>query len=122
MGRRTLLPRCPIQKMTPATRRMTPHELQRVTSDFFESGSFRGNRGAPRLIEVMTPQAIRGVQEEMTSDLGVGYGEHRRADAQTSCDSAGSSDPATTEPTPSALPATKPETQPSESPELEPAK
>src|SRR5262245_36415920 len=24
---------------------------------------------------------------------GVGYGEHRRADAQTSCDSAGSSDP-----------------------------
>jgi hypothetical protein len=28
----------------------------------------------------------------MTSDLGVGYGEHRRADAQTSCDSAGSSD------------------------------
>ena len=29
----------------------------------------------------------------MTSDLGVGYGEHRRADAQTSCDSAGSSDP-----------------------------
>jgi hypothetical protein len=30
--------------------------------------------------------------------------------------------PATTEPTPSLLPATKPETQPSESPELEPAK
>ena len=29
----------------------------------------------------------------MTSDLGAGYGEHRRADAQTSCDSAGSSDP-----------------------------
>jgi hypothetical protein len=28
----------------------------------------------------------------MMSDLGVGYGEHRRADAQTSCDSAGSSD------------------------------
>src|SRR5262245_61501086 len=28
----------------------------------------------------------------MTSDLGAGYGEHRRADAQTSCDSAGSSD------------------------------
>jgi hypothetical protein len=28
----------------------------------------------------------------MTSDLGVGYGEHRRADPQTSCDSAGSSD------------------------------
>src|SRR5262245_9779256 len=27
----------------------------------------------------------------MTSDLGVGYGEHRRTDAQTSCDSAGSS-------------------------------
>ena len=27
----------------------------------------------------------------MTSELGVGYGEHRRADAQTSCDSAGSS-------------------------------
>jgi hypothetical protein len=32
------------------------------------------------------------VQEEMMSDLGVGYGEHRRADAQTSCDPAGSSD------------------------------
>jgi hypothetical protein len=29
----------------------------------------------------------------MTSYLGAGYGEHRRADAQTSCDSAGSSDP-----------------------------
>jgi hypothetical protein len=29
----------------------------------------------------------------MTSDLGAGYGEYRRADAQTSCDSAGSSDP-----------------------------
>ena len=28
----------------------------------------------------------------MTSDLGANYGEHRRADAQTSCDSAGSSD------------------------------
>src|SRR5215510_12856977 len=27
----------------------------------------------------------------MTSDLGVGYGEYRRADVQTSCDSAGSS-------------------------------
>ena len=40
----------------------------------------------------MTAAAIRGVQEEMTSDLGVGYGEHRRADAQTSCNSAGSSD------------------------------
>jgi hypothetical protein len=31
------------------------------------------------------------VQEEMTSDLGAYYGGHRRADAQTSCDSAGSS-------------------------------
>jgi len=29
----------------------------------------------------------------MTSDLGADYGEHRRADAQTSCDSTGSSDP-----------------------------
>jgi hypothetical protein len=29
----------------------------------------------------------------MTSYLGAGYGEHRRPDAQTSCDSAGSSDP-----------------------------
>jgi hypothetical protein len=38
-------------------------------------------------------QAIRGVQEEMTNYLGADYGEHRRADAQTSCDSAGSSDP-----------------------------
>ena len=28
----------------------------------------------------------------MTSDLGANYGEHRRADAKTSCDSAGSSD------------------------------
>ena len=28
----------------------------------------------------------------MTSNLGVGYGEHRRTDAQTSCDSAGSPD------------------------------
>ena len=28
----------------------------------------------------------------MTSYLGVNYGEHRRADAQTSCDSTGSSD------------------------------
>jgi hypothetical protein len=28
----------------------------------------------------------------MTSDLGAGYGEHRSTDAQTSCDSAGSSD------------------------------
>jgi hypothetical protein len=36
---------------------------------------------------------MHGVQEEMTSYLGAGYGEHRRADAQTSCDSAGSSDP-----------------------------
>jgi hypothetical protein len=34
---------------------------------------------------------MRGVQEEMTSYLGVGYGEHRRADAQTSGDSVGSS-------------------------------
>src|SRR4029453_1676012 len=34
---------------------------------------------------------MRGAQEEMTSDLGAGYGEHRRADAQTSCDSSGSS-------------------------------
>src|SRR5262245_830655 len=34
---------------------------------------------------------MRGAQEEMTSDPGVGYGEHRRADAQTSCDSSGSS-------------------------------
>ena len=34
---------------------------------------------------------MRGVQEEMTSYLGANYGEHRRADAQTSCDSAGSS-------------------------------
>ena len=32
-----------------------------------------------------------GVQEEMTNYLGADYGEHRRADAQTSCDSAGSS-------------------------------
>jgi hypothetical protein len=32
------------------------------------------------------------VQEEMTSYLGADYGEHRRADAQTSCDSARSSD------------------------------
>jgi hypothetical protein len=33
-------------------------------------------------------------QEEMAYYLGgVSYGEHRRADAQTSCDSAGSSDP-----------------------------
>jgi hypothetical protein len=32
------------------------------------------------------------VQEEMMSYLGADYGEHRRADAQTSCDSAGSSD------------------------------
>jgi hypothetical protein len=29
----------------------------------------------------------------MTNYLGVGYGEHRRADAQTSCDSVGLSDP-----------------------------
>ena len=29
---------------------------------------------------------------KMTSDPGANYGEHRRADAQTSCDSAGSSD------------------------------
>jgi hypothetical protein len=28
----------------------------------------------------------------MTSDLGAGYGEHRRTDAQASCDSVGSSD------------------------------
>jgi hypothetical protein len=35
---------------------------------------------------------MRGVREEMTSYLGVHYGEHRRADAQTSCDSARSSD------------------------------
>jgi hypothetical protein len=34
---------------------------------------------------------MRGAQEKMTSDLGVGYGEHRRAEAQTSCDSSGSS-------------------------------
>jgi hypothetical protein len=39
--------------------------------------------------------AAGGVQDEMMSDLGVGYGEHRRADAQTSsCDSVGSSDTA----------------------------
>jgi hypothetical protein len=36
---------------------------------------------------------MRGVQEVMTNYLGAHYGEHRRADAQTSCDSAGSSDP-----------------------------
>jgi hypothetical protein len=30
----------------------------------------------------------------MKNYLGAGYGEHRRADAQTSCDSAGSSNPA----------------------------
>jgi hypothetical protein len=36
---------------------------------------------------------MRGVQEEMRNDLGADYGEHRRADAKTSCDSAGSSDP-----------------------------
>ena len=35
---------------------------------------------------------MRGVQEEMTNYLGADYGEHRRTDAQTSCDSAGSSD------------------------------
>src|SRR5262245_60347631 len=29
----------------------------------------------------------------MRSDRGAHYGEHRRADSQTSCDSAGSSDP-----------------------------
>ena len=34
---------------------------------------------------------MRGVQEKMTSDLGANYGEHRRTDAHTSCDSAGSS-------------------------------
>ena len=32
------------------------------------------------------------MQVEMTSYLGANYGEHRRADAKTSCDSAGSSD------------------------------
>jgi hypothetical protein len=36
---------------------------------------------------------MRGVQEEMTIYPGAGYGEHRRAVAQTSCDSTGSSDP-----------------------------
>src|SRR5262245_63397299 len=36
---------------------------------------------------------MRGVQEEKTNYLGADYGEHRRADAQTSCDSVGSSDP-----------------------------
>jgi hypothetical protein len=36
---------------------------------------------------------MHGLQEKMRSYLGVGYGEHRRPDAQTSCDSAGSSDP-----------------------------
>ena len=40
----------------------------------------------------LTSWPQHSVQEEMTSDLGVGYGEHRRADAQTSCDTAGSSD------------------------------
>jgi hypothetical protein len=39
-------------------------------------------------------QAMRGVQEEMTNYLGAGYGEHRRADAQPSRDSAGSSNSA----------------------------
>ena len=34
-----------------------------------------------------------GVQEEMANYRGADYGEHRRADTQTSCDSAGSSDP-----------------------------
>jgi hypothetical protein len=48
------------------------------------------NPDASPLIVVMA--AAGGAQEEMMSDLGVGYGEHRRADAQTSCDSAGSSD------------------------------
>jgi hypothetical protein len=42
--------------------------------------------------------------------------------AQTSCDSAGSSDTGYNRAHPSPLPATKPETQPSESPELVPAK
>jgi hypothetical protein len=49
------------------------------------------NPDASPLIVVMA--AAGGAQEEMMSDLGVDYGEHRRADAQTSCDSAGSSDP-----------------------------
>src|SRR5262245_344621 len=42
---------------------------------------------------VAASKPSRDVQEEMTSYLGDNYGEHRRADAQTSCDSAGSSDP-----------------------------
>ena len=37
---------------------------------------------------------MRGVQEEMTSYLGANYGEHRRTDAQTSCDFARSSNSA----------------------------
>src|SRR5262245_64554868 len=37
-------------------------------------------------------QQATAVGKEMTSYPGVGYGEYRRADAHTSCDSAGSSD------------------------------
>ena len=65
---------------------------------------------------------MRGVQGEMTSDLGVGYGEHRRTDAQTSCDSAGSSDTGQQRTQSLLITGDKPETQPLERPELEPVK
>jgi hypothetical protein len=39
-------------------------------------------------------QAMRECRKIMRNDLGAGYGEHRRADAQTSCHSAGSSNSA----------------------------
>jgi hypothetical protein len=41
---------------------------------------------------LITVASMRGVQEEMIGDIRAKYGEHRRADAQTSCHSAGSSD------------------------------
>jgi hypothetical protein len=61
-------------------------------------------------------------REEMTSDLGAGYGEIGQPMRRHHVIPLDHPIPATTEPKPSSLPATKPETQPSESPEFEPAK
>ena len=78
------------------------------------------NRGAPRLIVVQ--QAMRGVQEEMTNYLGADYGEHRRTDAQTSSDFAGSSDTGPYRTEPLLITGNKTRDAAMESPELEPEK
>jgi hypothetical protein len=74
-GRRT--PKCRSFSWRPRTNRRRCAITQR-------------NRSAPRLVDPMTSTELAACRK-MTRDLGAYYGEHRRADAQASCDSAGSS-------------------------------